>query len=198
MRARPRSPLAAALLAAALVLSAATAAAATTVKEQERSLLKLLAAHEYQPNRRVLDRIGPDVNQLLVHVASYRNVRTTLRVRALASLALYPSPRTRQYLSAQLHERDLMGTPGGTLMRRQAMRSLGLAFGVEVVGELTPFRDDPDPQIREGAAHALGDTGAADALAPLSAWLPNESKLFVRVAIDNAINRIRAAKRRAP
>jgi HEAT repeat protein len=162
-----------------------------SLEEQEQRLVRVLSAHEFAPSRNVFDRIGPDVNQLLVRIASSTEHRPSLRVRAVSALSIYPSDRSRRFLGGLLFERELVGTPSGTLLRREAMRSLAVGFGGEVVDELAPLKDDGDAQIREGCAHALGETKSPRAVPVLDAWLPHEPELFVRLAVDRAVSRLK-------
>ena len=180
-------------LALCLIAGNAQATPSRDIKEQERLLMVLLNAHEYRPTRKLLDRVGKDVNRLLVRISTYRSARAKVRVRALLSLALYPTRRTKLYLLSLFHERSLKKNNTGLLMRRQALRSAAFAFKTEVINDILILKADPSPQIREAVAHALGDTLSLSALSPLRAWLPNERELFVRIAIDRSIVRIKRA-----
>lgn len=182
----------------AVVALPQVAAAQVSPQEQRKSLMWLLSAHEFRVERRLLDSVGEDVNRQLVHIASDPKVRPTIRSRAVASLAVYPSARTRDYLQSLLYERALEGTTAGVQLRRQAIRSLAWAFREAVVNTLSGLRQDADPQIREATAHALGDTRSPAAERILDAWLPHEPELFVRLAVDRSLDRIRKGKERTP
>lgn len=186
------------LLAVAAAGSAIAASPERTLGEQEAHLRRLLSAHEYAVDRETLEKVGPQVEKLLIELAGHPEERPTLRQRATSALSVFPSPRTREYLLSQLWERRLVGNPTGTLLRREAMRSLATGFGEEVVDVLSALRDDPDPQIREGCARALGLTGSDLAERALDAWLPNEKELFVRTAIDESLARIRERRPAGP
>ena len=84
-------------------------------------------------------------------------------------------------------EPSLTGTPTGTLLRRQALRSLGKAFRGDVVVSIANLKNDVNPQIRIAVAHALAETQSDRAIPILSAWLPNEKELGVREAVDRAL-----------
>ncbi|MGM0576212.1 MAG: HEAT repeat domain-containing protein [Myxococcota bacterium] len=182
-----------AFAAALLVLAAAPASQSRerNEEEQKRALLSYLNAHEFTVDERVLEAIGPDVNRLLVHVASDRNVRPTVRGRAVAALRVYPTKRTKKFLEGLLYERSLVGSSAGTLIRRETLRTLGRAFGEESVHAIADLRESSEPQIREGVAQGLGATGSPTALRILEGWLHHEPKLFVRLAVDEAITRLR-------
>ena len=179
-------------LSALSLSSLAMARAPLPSKEQRLSLLSLLNRHHYNVDRKALDRIGPAkaIVDHLVHFAGDPELRPKVRTRAIASLRVYPSPRIQKVLEGLLYDPTLK-TREGVLLIREAMRSLGLAFGQGAVVALSNHRDDPNPQIREGCAHGLGLTGSKGALTILDAWLPHEPELFVRLAVDKAIAHIR-------
>ena len=189
---RPRT-LTLMLVALSLLMSAAAMARAPLPKTEQRlTLLTLLQKHHYEVDRKAFDRIGPpkEIVDHLVLFVSDTKLRPSVRQRAIASLRVYPSSRIQRVLEGLLYDpllRDRQGVP----MRREAMRSLGLAFGAGAVVALGNHRDDPDPQIREGCAHGLGLTRSPAALPILDAWLPHEPELFVRLAVDRAIAHIR-------
>jgi HEAT repeat protein len=188
---RPSIRNAALLGALTLGLWATPAQATATVHEQRRELLVLLNAHEFRVDARVLQRIGPQVPKLLVEISSVPDHRPTVRNHALMALAVFPTVQTRRYLESLLLERSLKGSPTGTLLRRQALRSLGRAFKGEVVVAIANLKNDPDPQIRIAVAQALGDTASPRARPILAAWLPHEKDLGVRLAVDVALERFR-------
>ncbi len=177
------------------LLAPPTFAARPDLARQERSVRALLDSYEYRPTRAVLDRIGPDVEKILIRLASHPKVRPTVRVRATETLGLYPTRDAGGFLRSLLQEPSLSGTPTGRLLRRAAMSALALAFGPAAVPDIAPLREDADPQIREGCARALGATGAATAKPILDAWLPHEPELFVRTAIDAALSTLRRHRR---
>lgn len=182
---------------AGLQTHAAPTAQVRTQKEQRTLILMVLRAHEYNPKLSVFKRIGSakDVTKILIMISGHKQFRAKTRVRAAAALALFPTQEVRLYLTSVVHERSFIGTMFGTLLRKQSLRSLGKAFGKEVVSDLAAVRTDTNAQIREGVAYALGDTGAIEAMPYLKGWLPNEKELFVRLAIDRSIDALRKRKR---
>ncbi len=182
----------------ALALPAASASAGRRVTPQDPrdSLVSLLSAYELPLSREVLDHIGPDVNRLLIQLSTNPRVRPRVRTRALAALGYYPTVPTRDHLGSLLHERSLVKSALGTNLRRQALRSLGVAFGDRAVDAIVGLKEDGDPLIRQAVAHALGDTKSPRALPTLQTWLSQEQELAVRVAIDRAIDRISRRSRR--
>ena len=155
-------------------------------EDQRHSLTVLLSAHHYRPDRALLDQVGPDVNTVLVYLATDRRERPEVRRRAVTSLGLYPSDRTQRFLTGLLFERSLLGTPEGTLIRREALVALARAFKGAVVDDLASLRHDENPQVREACARALGMTDSRSALPILEAWLPHEQVLNTRLAVDEA------------
>ncbi len=181
-------------LAGAAVLAATTDSRANRPlheDEQRATLVSVLSAHEYRVSEKILRSIGPDTNRLLVHVAGDPNVRPSIRQNALRSLVVFPGDRTQRYLETVLYDPELSGTPQGTVLRRQAMLSYGTAFHGKAVSALAPLARDTDAQIREGAAQALGATQAEAARRILDSWLPHEPELFVRLAVDRALEGMR-------
>ncbi len=178
------------------LLAPAASAVPRTRDDVRRSLITWLESDEFRVDKRSLDGMGREINKLLVEVAGDPTMPPTTRQRAVGALAVYPTTRSRQFLTSIVFERAFTGNALGTLLRREALRSLGRAFGESVVNTLTSVRSDSNPQIREACARALGDTMSDDAMAELAAWLPNEPELFVRVAIDEATDAIRRYRSR--
>jgi HEAT repeat protein len=178
---------------AVLALSSSTTTHANKLHpdEQKRTLLAYLNAHEFQVDKKIMEEIGRDVNRLLVHIASNPHHRPTVRQRAYSALSVYPTTRTRKFLETSLFDPNLKAKSPGTALRREAMRSLAIAFGASTVTILDDFMNDDEAQIREGVAHAMGLTKCKEALTLLEAWLPNEPELFVRLAVDRAIESLR-------
>jgi hypothetical protein len=180
----------------ATLLAPAVAAADRSRDDVRRSLITWLESDEFRVDKRALDGLGGEINKLLVDVAGDPSMLATIRQRAVGALALYPSARSRQFLTSVIFERAFTGNALGTLLRREALRSLGRGFGESMVSTLASVRSDSNPQIREACARALGDTMSDDAMTELAAWLPNEPELFVRVAIDEATDAIRRHRSR--
>ena len=127
-------------------------AQARTERERRSDLMLLLNAHEFRVDAKLLRRVGPDVNKLLIEASGNPGLRPRVRNHAVMALSVFPSEQTRKYLDSLLMEPSLKGTPTGTLIRRQALRSLGKGFGDVVVVPISNLKDDPDPQIRIAVA----------------------------------------------
>ena len=178
-------------LAVGICLPQAAAQAKLTEAEQLESLNMLLGGHHYRVNKRKLQRIGSAVPKLLVKIASDPRHKPTIRTRAIASLRVFPNERTRRYLEGALYDPRLKKASSGTLLRREAMYSLAVAFRQSSLTAIDNHRGDRDPHIREGCARALGATKSPRALPILEAWLAHEPELFVRVAVDEALTILR-------
>jgi len=184
------------LCALLLCLSLCVTAQARPSHQQRSDVLLVLNAYEFRVDAEVLRKIGPDVNKLLIEISGDPGFRSRVRNHALMALVAYPVSQTRKYLESLLMEPSLTGTPTGTLLRRQALRSLGKAFGGDVVVPIANLKDDVNPQIRIAVAHALADTRSDRAIPILSAWLPNEKELGVREAVDRALESFQQRGRR--
>ena len=178
----------AALLATLLFgISLCATAQARPFHQQRSDLLLVLNAHEFRVDAELLRKIGPEVKRLLIEISGDPGFRARVRNRAIMGLSAYPVSQTRKYLESMLMEPSLTGTPTGTLLRRQALRSLGKAFRGDVVVSIANLKDDVNPQIRIAVAHALAETQSDRAIPILSAWIPNEKELGVREAVDRAL-----------
>lgn len=174
-----------------VTLALPATAARRSRADQRASLVWYLNAYELKLTREALDRIGPDVAELLVDILNTPDAFVKVRVRACAGLGLYPSQQSFDVLRELLHERSLIGTELGIQLRRQALRSLGKGFGDRAVDDIIHLRTDPEPLVREAVAHALGDAGSVRALPMLETWLSVEPVLHVRMAVDSTVARLR-------
>lgn len=189
---RPLPALSLALALALLALAPTPADARTRSRPERRaSLVWLLAATDAKLSRPALEALGPDTAELLIDIANTPREAPTVRVRALAGLGFYPTEPSYAFLSSLLNERNLIGHAEGLRMRRQAIRSLGWAFGDRAVDELLALRNDDEPGVRRSVALALGDSGSRRALPALEHWLTGEQDLAVRQAVDEAVNQLR-------
>ncbi len=181
------------LLTLVLVLTTANVMAAPSRSRHERrsSLVWLLSSFHMRLDKRTLDGIGSDTVELLIDIANTRADTPRVRVRALAGLGYYPTEDSYSFLTSLLSERNLIGNADGLQMRRQAIRSLGRAFGDRAVDQLLSMRHDEQPGIRQSVAQALGDSGSERALPELELWLTTEQDLTVRIAVDTAVNLLR-------
>lgn len=159
--------------------------------ERRASLVWLLASYHTELKRTDLDQLGPDTVELLIDIANTPRDAARVRVRALAGLGLYPSEDSYAFLTSLLNERNLIGNHDGLQMRRQAIRSLGRAFGERAIDELMTFKNDEQAGVRQSVAQALGDSGSQRALPVLELWLDVETDITVKMAIDRAVNQLR-------
>ena len=73
------------------------------------------------------------------------------------------------------------------LFAREAVLTLGRAFGDRVVGDMAPFLRHHEPLVRRAAARALGRTRTAAARKHLREQLPREHDPHVRRGIMKAL-----------
>lgn len=159
--------------------------------DQRVSLVWYLSAHELRLTKDSLDRIGPDVPRILIDLIQTPDATVKVRVRACAALAFYPDSQTFDVLRSLLHERSFKGSEVGLQLRRQALRSLARGYGDRAVDDIMALRSDPEPLVREAVALSLGDAGSERALPMLETWLSVEPVLNVRVAVDDAVSKLR-------
>lgn len=174
-----------------LVGTGSAQAANRSRPERRASLVWLLASYGTELKRADLDELGPNTVELLIDIANTPRDAAKVRVRALAGLGLYPSEDSYSFLTSLLNERNLIGNPNGLQMRRQAIRSLGRAFGERALDELMTFKNDEQAGVRQAVAQALGDSRSPRALPVLELWLTTEQDLLVRDAVDRAVNQLR-------
>lgn len=149
---------------------------------KRRTVILLLSGYEYEPTLEDWERVGPDANRILVDVIGDRMLRPSLRLKALASLAWFPSKRSRAVLDEKLH-----GGESTDIERRVATRTLALAFGAEVVPDLQHFLQSPDRSRRESAIRALGLIRTERVRGILRTHLEGEEDLDLRLLTDDIL-----------
>lgn len=175
------------LAAAAMVAVAAPReAAAKRASDIKYDDVERILKHKPFATPADLAAAGAHIDSVLADMASARKLEPELRLRAVRALGGYPGSRARGVLTT------LATTPGDSIdLRCAAMDALAVAFGPTVLSDLRPFLKDPNPQLRAGAAHALGTSGGPEARHLLEYALEHEEVLEVRVAIDRALSRLR-------
>ena len=167
----------------AMALAAPAQGAPTEDETKRRSVVLLLSGYEYEPALADWERIGPDANRILVNLIEDGALRPSLRLKALASLAWFPSRRSRAVLTQKMHARRATA-----IERRVAMRTLALAFGVDAVDELRGFLRSPELVLREGAIRGLGFIRNERVKAILRAHLEVEQDLDLKVLTDEMLS----------
>lgn len=144
-------------LALLLPLSAAAAPEAE-VKRVRAHLLRIDRA----PSRAELAQASGEAEAILQTLAAEAASGGPLRARALAALAHFPSPQTRNTLRAVLRDRR-----APELLRSRAMLAMARGFADESISELSAYLSDPTPALQDSAAQALGSIGTPAAKASL-------------------------------
>lgn len=128
-----------------------SAAARETDPFKRNQVLALITSPDSRPSLEDWKRVGPEANRVLVELAEDPELRPSLRLRAMAHLAWFPSRRTQAFLTRRMYGRDVPA-----IEKRVALRAFALAFGREAFQDLRGFLTDADPAVREGAIRALG------------------------------------------
>ncbi|MFZ4577059.1 MAG: HEAT repeat domain-containing protein [Myxococcota bacterium] len=162
---------------------------------QTGAVLALLQAPHPKVEARHLQRIGPDVNTILVEFATSTTAEPPVRLRAMAWLQHFPTPQTRAVLLDILRARDARVTE-----KRICLRALSAAFGVEVLPVVREHLESRNPLVREAAALALGDIDDLRVREILMDHVDREKDATVRDAVMASLQRIedREAARARP
>jgi HEAT repeat protein len=126
--------------------------------------------------------VGEDVDRVLVNLLITRRVDADLRIKAAIALGGYPAQRARGALVATLVD---PGEPKA--LRAACMTGLARAFRETVIEDLRPFLKDADPELRAGAARALGAAGGEKARTLLLDSIDHEEILEVRQAMEEGL-----------
>lgn len=173
-------------IAAVVAMAAPRDATAKRASDVKYADVERILKHKPHATPADLAKAGADIDSVLTDMASARKLDPELRLRAARALGGYPGSRARAVLIT------LATTPGDpTDLRCAAMDALARAFGPAVMSDIKPFLKDPDPVLRAGAAQALGAAGGYAARGLLEYALEHEEVLEVRLAIDEALARLR-------
>lgn len=122
----------------------------------------MLSAFEGMPTQAQWRALGPGTLRQLVRLYSDRSEPSYVRFRTLDAAQHFPTRATRTFLLG------VAQTPGQSdLYIRQAILSLGRAFGESAVEHIAPFSDDAHASVREGVVMALSEIGTPPAIAIL-------------------------------
>jgi len=191
------------LVLAALVAAVSAAAVALPWPAEAREtdpyardqVLLLIAESTPEPTVAAWKRVGPEANRILIDLADDPELRPSLRLRAMAYLAWFPSRRSQAFLNQRLYGRDVPA-----IQRRVAMRALALAFGAAVFPDLRGFLTDADAAVREGAIRALGLLGGERVRILLENHLATEEDLALKRLTEKVLADLRLPRgtRRPP
>ncbi len=129
--------------------------------------------------------VGSGVDAVLVDLMGNLKVDAEIRCRAARALGFYPGQPTRAVLMNAVFSNDVEVS-----VRSAAMLGLARAFRDEVVEDLKAFLNGGSPQLRCGAAAALGEVGGDRIRVFLMDAIEHEPILEVRVAMEKALKRM--------
>lgn len=144
-------------------------------------VLALLSGYEQVNPSEALRRI-PQAADLLVAIAQDPAVSGLRRVRAIEALGHVPTAAGLSYLRAVVARTRGRGDGLSIYELSAATRALG-GFGAPVTAELLPLLGHESPDVREGAAHALGKIGTPEAKAALRDRIVVEKDSGVRATL---------------
>lgn len=150
-------------------------------KEHVRALL---SGYEYVPGQSTFRALGPGTLDVLIALYDDPTEPWYVRMRAVGATRYYPSSRTRKFLLRVANDPN-----ASALFTRQAVLSLGRAFGPKARKDLAPFLRHPDPVVRRAAAQALIATGDPDARAAVRKRLAREHDPVVVRTIERLLRR---------
>jgi len=171
------------LLALSMFLTAAETAAQAPNTDVVR---RMLGAIDSGPSALEWQALGPETVPLLEAIYRDTTVPAHVRFQALSALRHFPTPETRAFLLTVARE-----SGQSDLHIRQALTSLGHAFGDSAVTDVSTFMAHTSSVVREGAALSLGRNPSALAQRTLRARLPVEPSPVVRMAIERALQPVR-------
>lgn len=146
------------------------------------TLIDLLSGYEQAATADELRRLGPGVEAELLSIAEDAGMSRTRREAATYSLGWFPSDATHTWLQARL-----VDPATDSHIRRSAAWALANGWKDAAVPDLTAAFADPDAQLRNQIARALGKMGTPTARAALEARLPNETDAMVRTTVQTLL-----------
>ncbi len=168
-----------ALFCAAFFVAAPHALATPPTRAQVR---ELLSGYEQVPPAATWEALGPETLGVLVALYDDASEPRHVRLRAVAVARHYPGEAARTFLRAVA---SASGQPD--VFVREALLSLGDAFGPTAVPDVTPYLAHRSAVVRDGAVLALSRIGTRDALDALRARLAEEPARHVRAHIARAL-----------
>jgi HEAT repeat protein len=174
-----RSLVVGAFVAVSISLVTPSAHATPPSKAQVR---QLLSGYEDVPGAETWRRLGPETLAVLVSLYDDPEEAPYVRLRAVSVVSHYPTPATRTFLLAVAR-----APRQSDLFVREAVLSLGAAFGPRAVDDIRPFLASRHVVVREGATLALSRVGTDAAREALRARLAVEPAPHVREAIARGL-----------
>lgn len=183
-----------ALVIVALVALAPAGLAAAPLEDfRVQQVVRLLEMPDHEPTLEDWKRVGPDANRILVQLIQNPDLRPSTRTKAIASLAWFPSRRSRAVLGRIVHD-----TKAPLPDRRVAIEALAKAYGVAVFEDVKPLLLATEPFVREGAIRGLAAMRGRRARALLEAHVPREQDVRLRLLTEQLLQKLDEASRRRP
>lgn len=161
-------------------LGVGTARADPPSKERVR---ELLSAIDSMPPATVWRTLGAATLDVLIELYDDTNEAPFVRMRTLVAAQHYPVPAARTFL-----KRAAAARGQSDLFVRQALISLGRAFGERAIDDVRPYLSHADADVREGAALSLSRINTEAARAALRDRLPRERSELVRAALQRGLD----------
>lgn len=173
-----------ALAIAAVVLTVGTMSVGTAHADppSKERVRQLLSAIDQMPPATVWRALGPSTLGVLIELYDDPNEAPFVRMRTLVAARYYPVPAARTFLNAAASARGQ-----SDLFVRQALLSLGRAFGERAIEDVRPYLSHADADVREGAVLSLSRINTDAARAALRDRLPRERSELVRSALQRAL-----------
>jgi HEAT repeat protein len=168
------------ILTAFVVLASSATAHASPPSKAELS--QLLSGYEDVPPASAWQAWGPETLAVLVELYQDTGEPPFVRIRAVSAAAHYPTPAARTFLLAVAR-----APRQSDLFVREAIVSLGRAFGPRAVDDVRPFLRHAEPVVREGAVVALAQIHTPRALEALRSHLPEERAAHVVERIERSL-----------
>lgn len=144
----------------------------------------MLSSFEQGPSQIQWRAMGSETVEVLISLYNDAGEPGFVRMRAVAATANFPTPATRAFLL------EVAAAPGqGDLYIRQAVSSLGRAFGDRALEDVRPFLTHREYVVREAAVRALGAMRAPVARELLEARIGIEREDAVRAALVDVLAR---------
>jgi hypothetical protein len=148
----------------------------------QASISSLFNGYEDTPTKEDLLRLGDasSVREALIGIAQDPSQPTIRGLRAVSMLAFFPADSTAKALEGAM--------AGSDLMRREAVKAYGYAFGEGAAQKLEEMMAHPDPFTRVNCIQALGRIRSPRALAAIDARAKIEPEEHVRKAAGRALS----------
>ena len=153
-----RSPLALITLASMVSIGLGSASAQVTdsslTQPTSPQVQAILSQYEGAPTAEQLRAMGPDTLRVLISLYDSAQAPAYVRLRVLSAVRHFPTPATRAFLLAVLRVPNQ-----SDLHQRQALLSLGSAFGDAARVDISRSLSSQHPVVREAAGRALHRIG---------------------------------------